>query len=48
VLVADPTRTQIGIENLSAAAGGSPLVVASPATHQLAIVQAEGLRSKSY
>ncbi len=47
VLAADPTRTQISIENLSAVAEGSPLVVASPATHPLAIVQSEGLRSKS-
>ena len=39
VLAAEPTRTQIGIENLSAVADGSPLVVAGPGTYQLAIVQ---------
>ena len=47
VLAADPTNTQIGIENLSAVAASRPLVVASPAAHQLAIVQAQGLRTKS-
>ena len=46
VLAADPTNTQIGIENLSAVAASRPLVLVSPATHQL-VVQAQGLRSES-
>jgi hypothetical protein len=44
VLAAYPTSTQIGIENLSAIAAGKPLVVTSPATYGLAIVQPQDLR----
>jgi hypothetical protein len=47
VVAADPTRTEIGIENLTAVAGGSPLVVGNPAVHPLAIVPTEGIRDES-
>jgi hypothetical protein len=39
VLAANPTNTQIVIENLSAVASSRPLVVATPGAYQLAIVQ---------
>ena len=43
VLAANPTKTQIGIENLSAVAASRPLVVPTPGTYQLAIVENEAL-----
>jgi hypothetical protein len=37
VLAAGPTKAEIGIENLSAVSGGSPLLVAGPTAHLLAV-----------
>jgi len=42
VLADSPTSTQIAIENLSAVAGGSPLVVTGPRAHRLAVARSKG------
>lgn len=44
VLAAEPTDTRIAIENLTARTrAGSPLALATPPAHQLAVVRAQGL-----
>ena len=44
VLAADPTTTQIAIENLSAVAAGSPIAVTAPSAHRLAVARSKGTR----
>jgi len=46
VLTADPTTTQIAIENLSAVAAGSPLAVTAPSAHRLAVARPTGARKE--